>query len=288
MASRREQKEAARRAREQAVAQLKAQHARRNRLFMLGGVVAIVIAAIVVVVVVSSSGGGSLKALTSKGLPSQKVDGAYYSPKQAVSLTDTLLAGLPEHGNVLGNPDAPVTITEYLDFVCPTCDDYALATEPQVISTEVRAGTVKLVYRADDTASSFANQNAWVTSQTAALAAGLQNKAWYYILLMYDEQPQTINGQDAEDVAYVNSAYMQNRAEQIKGLNLVQWQSNLTNPTLVRQTNADLAAAKTQAPRGTPTLIVSGAKGSVTWDANGQESAVPTYSQLAGLVSQVQ
>lgn len=287
MASRKEQKEAARRAREQAVAQMKAQQSRRNRLMMLGGMVAVVIAAVVVVIVVSSSGGGSLKALTQKGLGSQKVDGAAYSPKQAVANVDSLLAGIPQHGNVLGDPNAPVTVTVYLDFVCSTCDYYSLTSEPQLIAADVRTGKVKLVYRADDTASGNANQSVWQTNQTAALSAGLQNKAWYYILLNYDEQPTTINGKDAELVAYVDSAYMQNRAEQIRGLNLLKWQANLTNPTLTGEVKADLSAAQTQAPRGTPTIIVSGTKGSVTYDANGKESAVPTLAQLAALIAQV-
>jgi protein-disulfide isomerase len=287
VASRKEQKEAARRAREQAVAQMKAQNARRNRLLMLAGVVVLVIAAVVVVIVVSSSGGGSLKSLDQSKLSNTKADGAYYSPKQAVANVDSLLAGIPEHGNVLGDPNAPVTITEYLDFVCSTCDYYSLTSEPQLIAADVRTGKVKLVYKADDTASSDANQSAWQTNQTTALSAGLQNKAWYYILLNYDEQPTTINGKDAELVAYVNSAYMQNRAEQIHGLNLIKWQANLTNPTLTGEVKADLSAAQTQAPRGTPTIIVSGAKGSVTWDANGKESAVPTLAQLAALIAQV-
>ena len=47
------------------------------------------------------------------------------------------------------------------------------------------------------------------------------------------------------------------------------------------------AAAQTQAPLGTPTIIVSGPKGKVAWDANGKESAVPTLSQLQSLISQV-
>jgi protein-disulfide isomerase len=254
---------------------------------MLGGVVALVIGALVVVIIVSSGGAGSLKSLNQSKLSNTKADGAVYSPRQAVTQTKTLLDGIPEHGSTLGNQNAPVTITTYLDFVCPTCDAYALTTEPQLIAADVRTGKVKLVYRADDTASSHANQSAWQANQTAALSAGLQNKAWYYIAIMYDEQPATINGQDAETVAYVNNTYMQNRAEQIPGLNLVKWQANLTNTTLQNQVKADLSAAQTQAPLGTPTIIVSGPKGKVAWDANGKESAVPTLSQLQSLISQV-
>ncbi len=254
---------------------------------MLGGVVAVVIAAVIVVIIVSSSGGGTLKALNQSKASNQAVDGAAYSPKAAISNATSLLAGIPEHGNVLGNPNAPVTITTFLDFACPTCAYYALTTEPQLITQDVKTGKVKLVYRADDTASSYANQSTWLTNQTAALSAGLQDKAWYYLVLSYDEQPQTINGQHAEDVPYVTSTYMQNRAEQIPGLNLVKWQANLANPTLTAQTNADLTAAKTQARFGTPSIWVAGAKGRVLYNPDNKLSAVPTLAQMQQLIAQV-
>ena len=78
---------------------------------MLGGVLALVVVAAVVVIIVSSSGGGSLKNLDQPKTSSKAVDGAYYSPKAAIANATSLLAGIPEHGNVLGNPNAPVTIT---------------------------------------------------------------------------------------------------------------------------------------------------------------------------------
>lgn len=288
MASRREQKEAARRAREQAVAQLKAEHARRSRMLMLGGVVAVVIAAIVVVIVVSSSGGGTLKALTPSTLSTQAADGAAYSPKAAVADVKSLLGGIPQSGNTLGQPNAPVTITEFGDLVCSTCDAFALSSERQLIQQEVRTGKVKLVFRADDTASSFANQSQWQATQVAAASAGLQRKEWDYVMLVYDEQPITIGGQSAEQVPYVSTAYLQNRAEQVPGLNLAKWQAGLANATLIRQVQNDLTASKVQAPRGTPTIIVTGASGqSQTYDSSGKLSAVPTISQLKQLIAQV-
>jgi hypothetical protein len=288
VASRKEQKEAARRAREQAVAQIRAEQARRNRILMLGGVVALVIAAIVVVILVSSSGGGSLKSLNQSTLSKTPVDGAAFSPRAAVADVKKLLDGIPQSGNVLGNPSAPVTITEFGDLVCSTCDYFALSSERQLITQDVRTGKAKLVYRADDTASSFANQSEWQATQVAARSAGLQNKEWYYILLTYDEQPAVIGGKDAEQVAYVSTTYLQNRAEQVPGLNLVKWQSGLTNQTLINAVKADLAAAQVEAPHGTPTIIVTGPSGkSQTYDSSGKLSAVPTIGQLNQLIAQV-
>ena len=93
------------------------------------------------------------------------------------------LAGIPQHGNVLGNPNAPITITEYGDLVCPTCADFAVTTEPQIIAALVKTGKAKLVYRAFETASAYANGSQFVNTQVAARSAGLQDKEWNYLLL---------------------------------------------------------------------------------------------------------
>jgi protein-disulfide isomerase len=289
VASRKEQKAAARQAREQAVAQLKAQQSRRNRLLMLGGVVALVIAAIIVVVVVSSSGGGNIKSLTNKSLSGTAVDGAQFSQKAAVTDVKKLLDGIPESGNTLGNPSAPVTITEYGDLVCPVCQNFAVTSEPQLIQSEVRTGKVQLAFRGLETASHTANDSEYMATQVAARSAGLQGKEWYYVLLTYDEQPQTISGQDAETVAYVNSGYLADRAAQIPGLNLKSWQANLGSAALKQLVNGDTAAASQQGATGTPTIFVSGPKGTVQYDKSGTAAtgAVPDLAELQALIAQV-
>ena len=180
-----------------------------------------------------------------------------------------------------------MTITEYGDLVCPVCA-YLAATElPPIIDQLVRTGRAQLVYKAADTASSYRNEAAFLTDEAGVLSAGLQRKAWDYILLVYDEQPQTIAGQHAEDVAYVTAAYMQSRAQQVAGLDLVRWQADLSNPAVIAQVRAEAASAATQAPNGTPAIIVSGPKGRVTYDANGQLSVVPTVAQMQELISRV-
>ncbi len=280
VASRKQQKEAARQAREQAVRQLKADQSRRTRLTTLAGAVGVAVVAVVVVIIISSSGGG--------GNPVTQQDGAPYTQAGAVANVKKLLAGIPQHGNVLGNPNAPVTITEYGDLVCPTCDIFAVSTEPQLINAEVRTGKVQLQYRGFETASGTANGSEYVATQVAARAAGLQDKEWDFIQLVYDEQPQTIHGNHAEEVGYVNSAYLLNRAQQVPGLNISQWQSHLGDQSLAQQVTADGAAATQQGVTGTPTIFVSGPKGTVEYDKGLTEpSVIPTLSQLQALIAQV-
>ncbi len=42
-------------------------------------------------------------------------------PKTPAPAKSTLFAGIPEHDGVLGDPKAPVTVTEFLDLQCPIC-----------------------------------------------------------------------------------------------------------------------------------------------------------------------
>ncbi len=273
MASRAEQKAAARAAREAAHRELSAAQTRRMRLIWLGSVLAAAVIAIVVVVIATQSGGGG---------PSVKLTAS--EKAQALGIVNRELAGIPESGNVLGSPLAPVTITEYGDLVCSTCDAFALTSEPQIIAAEVKTGKAKLVYRAFDSASGYANQGEFVNGQVAVKSAGLQNKAWYYILLNYEEQPPTVNGTDSEQVPYYTLSYIQGLAAQIPGLNKPDWQANLVNKSLIKAVTADGNAATAAGVSGTPTVFVSGPKGQVEAPEN---PAVPPLSEIQKMIKQV-
>ncbi len=270
MASRAEQKAAARKEREAKQQEMKAAATRRTRLMWLGGILGVAVIALVVVIVASTNGGGSGPVHTSKS-----------AKATALAAVNRTLAGIPQSGNVLGNPKAPVTITEYGDLVCPTCDDFALTSEPQIIQSLVKTGKAKLLFRGFETASGHANGGQYVNTQVAWRSAGLQKKAWDYILLNYQEQPQTINGQPAEDVSYVTPSYLQDLAGQIKGLNLAKWQAHMTDPTLIKQVTADGNAALAAGAQGTPAVYITGPKGTVM-----DPEVVPSLATVTQLVQQ--
>ena len=193
----------------------------------------------------------------------------------AVTTVNKLLAGIPQSGNTLGYASAPVTVTEYGDLVCPVCQSFATTSESQLISTEVRAGKVKIVYRGLETASFTANNAMYSTTQTAVRSAGLQDKAWNYIELFYNQQGD-------ETTPYVTTTFLQHIASEITGLNLIKWQANLTNPTLVADVTADGKAAAAAGAKGTPYIIISGSKGQVV-----SPVAVPTLASMQQAIAQV-
>ena len=189
-----------------------------------------------------------------------------------------LLSGIPQHGNTLGEPTAPVTITEYGDLTCPVGRAFARGSEAQLISGAVAGGQAKLVYRGFETTSATANDGAYAASQIAARAAGLQNRAWYYILMFYDRQ-------QAETTRYVTDGFMHGIAAAVPGLNLARWRAARRNAALAAAVIADGRAANAAGVTGTPAIFVSGRRGTLQFsDPN---TAVPTLSQLQSLITRV-
>lgn len=257
MASRTKQKEEAR-ARRLAEESARAERERRQRrLQMLGGVILAAIAVVGVAIAISSGGGGS------SGL--QK-GGKASATEASVS---QLLTGIPQTGNVLGNPKAPVTVDYYGDLECPVCRDFTLSGGwPQLVQNEVRQGKVKVVYRSFETATR--DPSVFQTQQVAALAAGKQNRFWNYVELFYKEQ-------GAEGSNYVNPAYLSGLASQIPGLNLGTWKTAQNDSTLTASVQADGAAGNAAGVSGTPTLIAKGPKGTVPVSSS---TGVPSYGEL--------
>jgi protein-disulfide isomerase len=55
-------------------------------------------------------------------------------------------SGIRVSGNVMGEPNAPVTVEEWADLQCPACREFALGTEPQLRTAYVATGKVRLVF----------------------------------------------------------------------------------------------------------------------------------------------
>jgi protein-disulfide isomerase len=266
MASRKEQKEAARQ-RRLAEERARAQRARRDRrVRLLGGVVLGAVALVAVAIAVSS--GGSAGAAPPK--PNSP------AAKQAAATVSSLLAGIPQDGTRIGSPAAKVTVTEWGDLECPICKDFALSTVDKLIPNDVRSGKVQLIYRSFPTATGNGpDPGVFPTQQAAALAAGNQKLAWNYILLFYHEQ-------GAEDTSYVTPQYLGGLAKQIPGLNFSQWNSDRQASSLTAQVDGDETAAKANGFTGTPTIVVRGPR-SQTQPVDGDI----TYGSLESLIKSV-
>ena len=258
-------------AREQRKAQEEAQAAagaRRRRLMQLGGVAGIVVVAIVVVLVATSK---SKNPTTESHIPTNNT-----AKNAALSTVEGVINGIPQSGNMLGSPKAPVTMQYFGDLECPYCQRFTLTALPNIIQNEVRAGKLKIEYKSMETATR--DPEVFRTQQVAAYAAGKQNKAWYFIELFYHEQGR-------EDSGYVTEKYLQGLASQVPGLDLSTWQSDRSDKALETEVFADEKEAGTIGFTGTPSFMIgkSGQK-LKPFSSTSLESASafePTINQLA-------
>jgi protein-disulfide isomerase len=232
---RREQSRAQRKALEEAEA---AGAQRRKRLIQLGSVAGAVVV-IVIVILVATSGG-------SKSTGLEKSTGK--APVKATTEVVSLLSGIPQDGNTLGNPKAPVTMQYFGDLECPICKQFTEGALPTLITKYVRAGKLKIEYRNLETATR--EPETFKTQQVAALAAGKQQKAWDYIELFYHEQGQ-------EDSEYVTEKYLQALAQQVPGLDLANWTAARNDATFTNTITSDAQAANTAGFTGTPSFLIA-------------------------------
>ncbi|HZU40055.1 MAG TPA: thioredoxin domain-containing protein [Solirubrobacteraceae bacterium] len=266
MASRAQQKEEARQRRlaeERARAE---QAARQRRMFTIAGIVLAAVIVAGVAIAISTIGGK-----TKTGPPPTSAAG-----RQQVPIVGALLNGIPQSGNRLGSPSAKVTVTEFGDLECPVCRSFALGAENKLISQDVRAGKVQLIYRSLCTATCNGPNASWFNAQQAAAeAAGLQGKEWYYVELFYHEQGD-------ETTAYVNDSFLNEIAAQVPGLNYASWLSARSSQTLINQVTTDQQNAAGHGFNSTPAMLFQGPKGttSITGDVDYStlEHAIKTVS----------
>lgn len=122
--------------------------------------------------------------------------------------TSMLLGGIPQHGNVLGSPRAPVRFVEYGDLQCPVCRAFALDTLPTIVRDYVRSGDVQIAFRGI----AFIGRDSEKALRTV-VAAGAQNRAWNMIDLFYLNQGR-------ENSGWVTDSMIQSAAAHVDGLDV--------------------------------------------------------------------
>jgi protein-disulfide isomerase len=209
---------------------------RRRRIRWLGAVLTAVVAAIVAVLIATGQ----------STAPAQVTPQSPQARATAATVT-RLLAGVPQRGNVLGRPTAPVTLQYFGDLQCPVCRSFTTQALPSLIQHWVRGGELKIEYRSFETATRepgvFANQ------QVAALAAGQQGRMWNFLETFYGEQGE-------EDSGYATEAFIAGIATQVPGLDLARWSAARADAALGQSVVVDSQAAANDGLGGTPAFLI--------------------------------
>jgi protein-disulfide isomerase len=157
---------------------------------------------------------------------------------------DRLFAGIPQDGVFLGDPDAPVTLVEFVDLQCPFCAQFARDALPTLVERYVRPGRVRLQLQP----LTFIGPDSERAGRLAA-AAAQQDRLWQFSELFF-------RNQGVENTGYVTDEFLRRLAHATPGLDVEQARVSSDEPA----TTQLLAQAKHAATRNgitsTPSFLI--------------------------------
>lgn len=167
------------------------------------------------------------------------------------------------NGNVLGDPNAPVVIQAWEDFLCPACQQWTSTVEPQLFNEFVKTGKARLEFR------QFPLQQhapgAQMSAQ-ASLCAVDQNMFWPYHDRLF--QAASTRGQAGVEIGQL-TAY----AREV-GLDEARFTQCMNNQEKLQPISQELTQAQQLGLNSTPSILVNGKLIANPFDYNALRSEI--------------
>jgi protein-disulfide isomerase len=155
-------------------------------------------------------------------------------------------------GRTLGKPDAPVTLEVWSDFQCPVCGQFATLVEPQLITTYVAPGTLRIVHHdaAFQGAKASSSYDESVEAAAGARCAAAQNLYWPFQDWLFANQSGENKGAfaDARLRALATAA----------GLDVTAWDACRATGQEQAAVKAETKQAQAAGINATPTMTING------------------------------
>jgi protein-disulfide isomerase len=197
---------------------------------------ALAAAAVVVLGVVLSGGDSSNTAVPARGSLANALPGA--------AETQQLLKGIPQSGNVLGDPSAPVTVYEYVDLQCPFCQQFETEAMPTLIERYIRTGKAKVELRPI----AFIGPDS-ERGRAALIAGAEQNKMFNVAQLLFLNQ-------GAENTGWLSDELVESVGASIPSLDVRRFLEDRNGSSVADKTSAFDADASADGVKSTPTILV--------------------------------
>jgi protein-disulfide isomerase len=206
-----------------------------------GGIVAVIVIGVVLGVVLTR--GSSNKTQTS----SFPTVGSANWPNALPGATDAraLFKGIPQNGLVLGSPNAPATLTEYIDLQCPVCQEFETTQLPTIVPKYVR--TAKLNIKMQPWSIRGPDSN---TGQAATIAASFQNNAFPFAQMLYFNQ-------GPENSGWLNENMVRLAASSVDGLKQAQVVNDSKSSQTTSIVNSVDGSASASGFNATPTILLN-------------------------------
>lgn len=152
-----------------------------------------------------------------------------------------------QNRNVLGDPNAPVTVEAWEDFLCPSCGQWTSTVEPRIIEDYIKTGQAKLVFQYFPL--SMHGPGATLGAMAAECAAD-QGAFWPYHGLLF----QVANTQGAAGFTLERLIELADTAN----LNGREFTQCLTSQKYREKIQASVNQAIALELSGTPSIIIDG------------------------------
>ncbi len=147
--------------------------------------------------------------------------------------------------NAAGDPNAPITITEYSDYQCPYCKRFSDETEQQLVETYAAGGQIRFVYRSFGLFIGPESQ----ASAEAAYCAGDQGKFWEFHDILFANHT-------GENVGDYTNRKLQAFAETL-GLDTTAFNSCLDSGKHKQRVTQDGIDGQAAGIKATPTFVMT-------------------------------
>lgn len=161
----------------------------------------------------------------------------------------SMYKGIPEYKNLLGSPNAPVRLIEYIDLQCPYCDEFETQVMPSIVSQYVRPGKLQIEARP----LAFIGPDS-IRGRAAMIAAGLQSKAFDFAQILYDNQ-------QTENTGWLSQGMVEQAALSIPGMNVQKLVTDQSSSYASSQAKTFDSEASTAGVHETPTLYLQKGNG---------------------------
>ena len=175
-----------------------------------------------------------------------------------------------ETDNILGNPNAPIVIIEYLDYNCPHCTNFHF-TMKRIMNRYGLDGKVAWVNRHFPLEALY--PNSFELAMAAECVAGLAGNAafWDFSNLIFENRGED----ELADVSHLNEFAAEVGVDENKFNNC------LSSETYKEKIETQFAIAQNNGAKGTPYVVLA---------AGGQSKAVEgniNYQSMAGIIEEL-
>ena len=159
---------------------------------------------------------------------------------------------------VIGSPSAKVTIVEYADFKCPTCNRFHREAGQEVRKEYLDTGKAKIVFRNLP----FISEDSRTAAEGAYCANDQSKFVQYHDLLfnhIYDEYYSKGKITEGESEPVFSTENLKKLVTQV-GIDDAEFEACLNDGKFKDAVTSDLDQSKNDGATGTPTFIIAGQK----------------------------